>query len=49
MNICIFGASSNLPDEKYFREAAALGRLIAAQGHTLVFGGGRDGLMAACA
>ena len=49
MNICIFGASSNLPYEKYFREAAALGRLIAAQGHTLVFGGGRDGLMAACA
>ena len=49
MNICIFGASSNLPDDKYFREAAALGRLIAEQGHALVFGGGRDGLMGACA
>ena len=31
MNICIFGASSNLPNDKYFREAAALGRLIALQ------------------
>ena len=49
MNICIYGASSNLPDGKYFREAAALGGLIAGQGHTLIFGGGRDGLMGACA
>ena len=49
MNICIYGASSNQPDSVYFRESETVGRLIAEAGHTLVFGGGRDGLMAACA
>ena len=49
MNICIYGASSNAPAPLFFRESEAVGRLIAEKGHTLVFGGGRDGLMAACA
>ncbi len=49
MNICIYGASSNQPGEVYFQDAETLGRLIAEAGHTLVFGGGRDGLMGACA
>ena len=49
MNICIYGASSNQPEERYFQEAEQLGRRIAEAGHTLVFGGGRDGLMGACA
>ncbi len=49
MNICIFAASSNRPAEVYFQAAEAMGRLIAEAGHTLVFGGGADGLMGACA
>ena len=49
MNICIYGASSNQPGKVYFQDAETLGRLIAEAGHTLVFGGGRDGLMGACA
>ena len=49
MNICIYGASSNQPEETYFQAAEQLGWRIAEAGHTLVFGGGRDGLMAACA
>ncbi len=49
MNICIFGASSNHPDQGYFQAASHFGRLAAQAGHTLVFGGGADGLMGACA
>ena len=49
MNICIFAASSNRPAEDYFQAAEEMGRLIAGAGHTLVFGGGAEGLMGACA
>ena len=49
MNICVFGASSNDLAPAYYSEAQALGRAIAAGGHTLVFGGGAGGLMGACA
>ena len=49
MKICIFGASSNRLDDAYFEAAEELGRCIAAGGDTLVFGGGADGLMGACA
>lgn len=49
MNICIFGASSNRPEGVYFDESKRLGALIARAGHCLVFGGGADGLMGACA
>ena len=49
MNICIFAASSNRPEPVYFSCAERMGMLIASQGHRLVFGGGKDGLMGACA
>lgn len=49
MNICVYGASSDRLDSIYFEEAEKLGRLIAENGCTLVFGGGRTGLMGACA
>ncbi len=49
MNICIFGASSDRIDSAYFEAARELGILIARNGHRLVFGGGREGLMGACA
>ena len=49
MNICIYGASSNKLAQEYFDAAETLGALMAQQGHTLVFGGGKGGLMGAVA
>lgn len=49
MNICVFGASSDRIDKAYFEEAYTLGVLIAREGHQLIFGGGNEGLMGACA
>ena len=49
MNICVFGASSNDLARPFYDAAQALGRAIAAGGHTLVYGGGAGGLMGACA
>ena len=49
MNICIFGASSDRLAPEYFEAAYELGVLIARGGHRLVFGGGKEGLMGACA
>lgn len=48
-NICIFAASSAALEEKYIHAAYTLGRLFAEKGFGLVFGGGRTGLMGACA
>ena len=49
MNICIYGASSNKLAQEYYDAAEALGALMAQQGHTLVFGGGKGGIMGAAA
>lgn len=49
MNICIFGSSGTTLDGIYYAEAENAGRLIAEHGHTLVFGGGKNGLMGAAA
>ena len=49
MNICIYGASSNKLAQEYYDAAEILGGLMAQQGHTLVFGGGKGGLMGAVA
>lgn len=49
MNICVFGASSDRIEKPYFDAAYSLGVLIAQGGHQLVFGGGKEGLMGACA
>ncbi len=49
MRICIYGASGTELDGEYFAAARSLGRLIASGGHSLVFGGGKSGLMGACA
>lgn len=49
MKICVYGASSKTLAKKYYEDAFELGRLLALSGHSLVFGGGRDGLMGACA
>ena len=49
MNICVYGASSNVIDEKYIAAGEELGRKMAKRGHALVFGGGAAGLMGAVA
>ncbi len=49
MNICVYAASGRELDNIYFEEAYRLGTLMARAGHTLVFGGGCEGLMGACA
>ena len=49
MNICVYGASSTEIDKKYIEAGEALGRLMADRGHSLVFGGGANGMMGAVA
>jgi uncharacterized protein (TIGR00730 family) len=49
LNICIYGASSEVIDAKYMSETQELGRVLAKKGYTLVFGGGAQGLMGAAA
>ncbi len=49
MNICLYGASSPEIDKVYITETEALGREIGSGGHTLVYGGGANGLMGAAA
>ena len=49
MNICVYGSSSAQLAPEFFEAAEAFGGLIAAAGHSLVFGGGREGLMGAAA
>lgn len=49
MNICVYGASSDRLEKVFFNAAEELGRLMAEKGCTLVFGGGKTGLMGACA
>lgn len=49
MNICVYAASSDTVAPAYLDAAQHLGFLLGARGHTLVFGGGQNGLMGACA
>ncbi len=49
MNICIFGASSDNLDPLYYQEAEAFGASLVSASHRLIFGGGANGVMAACA
>ena len=49
MDICIFGASSDIIDEKYSKSAYDLAYEMARRGHSLVFGGGAKGVMGATA
>lgn len=49
MNICVYGASSPDIDPIFFEETEKLGRMMASKGHSLVFGGGAQGLMGAAA
>lgn len=49
MNICIFGASSDIIDQKYSKAAYDLAAEMAKRSHSLVFGGGGCGVMGASA
>lgn len=49
MKICIFGAASDNIDSIYIETVEHLGELMAHQGHSLVFGAGKTGLMGAAA
>ena len=49
MRICIFGAASPTIDAEYIEKVEALGEKLAKRGHSLVFGGGANGLMGAAA
>lgn len=49
MNICVYGASSAKIDKEYTKSGEILGRVLASRGHTLIFGGGQNGLMGAVA
>ncbi len=49
MNICVYGAASNEIDKSYIEAGEALGREMGKRKHTLIFGGGTNGLMGAAA
>ena len=49
MNICLYGASSNAIAWSYISPTEELGAKIAERGHTLIYGGGAEGLMGAAA
>jgi cytokinin riboside 5'-monophosphate phosphoribohydrolase len=49
VKICVFCSSSDVVGPDYFAAAAEMGRLIGAEGHTLVYGGGKVGMMGAVA
>jgi len=49
MRICVFGAASAEIDRHYIEAVEALGEMLAARGHSLVYGAGASGLMGAAA
>ncbi len=49
MNICLYGASSSEIDKEYITATEILGKEMGKNGHTLVYGGGANGLMGAAA
>lgn len=49
MRICVYGAASPLIDKLYIEKVEELGSALAKRGHSLVFGGGGNGLMGAAA
>lgn len=49
MRICVYGAASPTIDPEYFEIVENMGREMVKRGHSLVFGGGGNGLMGAAA
>ncbi len=48
-SVCVYCGSSARVREIYLAAAAEMGRALASRGHTIVYGGGRTGLMGALA
>lgn len=49
MIICLYGASSPDIDQSYIEAVEELGSQMARRGHSMVYGGGANGLMGAAA
>lgn len=49
MRICVYGAASPTIDPRYIESVEKMGYEMAKRGHSLVFGGGGNGLMGAAA
>lgn len=49
MKICVYGAASPTVDTAYIEAVEKMGREMATRGHSLIFGGGANGLMGAAA
>ena len=49
MRICVYGAASPTIDPMYMEKVEEMGKELAVRGHSLVFGGGGNGLMGAAA
>ena len=49
MRICVFGAASPTIEQAYIEKVERLGAELVQRGHSLVFGGGANGLMGATA
>lgn len=49
MVVCVFGASGAEIDKIYIDKTEMLGEKLASRGHSLIFGGGKFGLMGAAA
>lgn len=49
MRICVYGAASPTIDKKYMELTEEMGKTMVKRGHSLVFGGGGNGLMGATA
>lgn len=49
MKICVYGAASPTIDREYIDKVELMGKEMVKRGHSLVFGGGANGLMGAAA
>lgn len=49
MKLCVYGAASSEIDKSFIEVGEELGRQLVERGHSLVFGGGRGGMMGAVA
>lgn len=49
MRICVYGAASPTIDPSFIKKVEEMGREMVKRGHSLVFGGGANGLMGATA
>ena len=46
-NFCVFGGAASGPSAQFKSDAQKIGRMLAARGHGMTYGGGRTGLMGA--